>query len=107
MRSPDRLREVIPVCWWAGWHLGCLMIKHLLMSATALTATLLAVGTAANAQEAGGSEPAATNTVNEVVVTGSRIRTSPLAKTQAVVEVDQAAIQKTGLSSTADVLQRL
>jgi iron complex outermembrane receptor protein len=78
------------------------------MSATALSASLIAGwGTVANAQSAPAAQADSASTVNEVVVTGSRIRTSPLSKTQAVVEVDQAAILKTGLSSTADVLQRL
>jgi iron complex outermembrane receptor protein len=45
--------------------------------------------------------------VSEVVVTGSRIRTSPLEQTQPIVQIDQAAVAKTGLTSTADVLQRL
>jgi len=45
--------------------------------------------------------------VSEVVVTGSRIRTSPLEQTQPVVQIDQEMVAKQGLTSTADVLQRL
>ena len=43
----------------------------------------------------------------EIVVTGSRIRRSPLDQDKPVVTVDQAAIASTGLTSIADVLQRL
>ena len=45
--------------------------------------------------------------VSEIVVTGSRIRTSPLDRDQPVIQIDQAAVAKTGLTSTVDVLQRL
>ncbi|MES2896478.1 MAG: TonB-dependent receptor [Pseudomonadota bacterium] len=45
--------------------------------------------------------------VEEIVVTGSRIRTSPLDQAQPIVQIDQEAIAKTGLTSTADVLQRI
>jgi len=44
---------------------------------------------------------------NNVVVTGSRIRRDPLDQSQPVVFVDRADIDRTGLTSTADVLQRL
>ena len=42
-----------------------------------------------------------------VVVTGSRIRRDPLDQTQPVTFVDRADIDRTGLLSTAEVLQRL
>ncbi|TRW15311.1 TonB-dependent receptor [Glacieibacterium frigidum] len=42
-----------------------------------------------------------------IVVTGSRIRRDPLSQDSPVVVVDQSAIQQTGLSAIADVLQRL
>jgi iron complex outermembrane receptor protein len=45
--------------------------------------------------------------VSEVIVTGSRIRTSPLEQNQPIVQIDQEAIAKTGLTSTVDVLQRI
>ncbi len=45
--------------------------------------------------------------VSEIIVTGSRIRTSPLDQNQPVVQIDQAAIAKSGLTSTVDVLQRI
>jgi iron complex outermembrane receptor protein len=49
------------------------------------------------ADEAGGT----------IVVTGSRIRHDPLDQTAPITFVDNEAIAKTGLSSVADVLQRL
>jgi len=49
----------------------------------------------------------ASASVSEIVVTGSRIRTSPLEQDQPVVQIDQEAIAKTGLTSTVDVLQRI
>jgi iron complex outermembrane receptor protein len=50
---------------------------------------------------------AQTASVSEIVVTGSRIRTSPLEQDQPVVQIDQETIAKTGLTSTVDVLQRI
>jgi iron complex outermembrane receptor protein len=55
-------------------------------------------------------EPAAqteTESGGDIIVTGSRIRRDPLDQDSPVVTVDQSAIQRTGLSSVADVLQRL
>ncbi|MEO7365775.1 MAG: TonB-dependent receptor [Sphingomicrobium sp.] len=43
----------------------------------------------------------------EIVITGSRIRRDPLSQDAPVVFVDKAAIDKTGLSAVADVLQRI
>ena len=43
----------------------------------------------------------------EIIVTGSRIRHSPIDQPSPVTFVDQADIARTGLSSIADVLQRL
>jgi len=66
-----------------------------------LAATALAAGgsfSVAHAQQA---------SVSEVVVTGSRIRTSPLERDQPVVQIDQDAVAKSGLTSTVDVLQRI
>ena len=47
------------------------------------------------------------DTSEDIVVTGSRIRQNPLNQDSPVVTVDEAAIGRTGLSSIADVLQRL
>ncbi len=43
----------------------------------------------------------------EIVVTGSRIRRDPLDQPSPVISVDEQAIARTGLSSIADVLQRI
>lgn len=43
----------------------------------------------------------------DIVVTGSRIRRDPLAQDQPVTFVDREDIDRTGLNSVADVLQRL
>lgn len=65
------------------------------------TLALLAAGAAA-------AMPAvAQDALDEIVVTGSRIRQSPLTQTQPIVQVDSEAIARTGLTSTADILQRL
>jgi iron complex outermembrane receptor protein len=72
------------------------------VSALALTAVLAPAGLAM-AQDA----PAPTTAVDEVLVTGSRIRTSPLEQTQPVVQISQDVIDKTGVTSTADILQRI
>ncbi|NEX91703.1 TonB-dependent receptor [Caulobacter sp. 17J65-9] len=77
-----------------------------LLAATAALALLTGVGTAqAQTTPASGDPEAAA--VDEIVVTGSRIRRSPLERDQAIVELDRETIEKTGLTSTADVLQRI
>jgi len=75
---------------------------HFIRRATALSSIvfLASIG-AAVAQDASGAGS------ETVVVTGSRIRVSPLTATTPVIQLDQSAIEKTGLSSTADVLQAL
>ena len=42
-----------------------------------------------------------------IIVTGSRIRQDPLSQSSPVVVLDQASIARTGISSIADILQRL
>lgn len=65
------------------------------------TLALLAAGAA-------GAMPAmAQDTLDEIVVTGSRIRQSPLNQTQPIVQIDSESMARTGLSSTAEILQRL
>ena len=49
----------------------------------------------------------AAQTGEDIVVTGSRIRRDPLDNPSPVLTVDDQAIAKTGLSSVADVLQRI
>ncbi len=51
--------------------------------------------------------PALAQETDTVVVTGSRIRVDPLEQTQPIITLGGEEIDKTGLSSTADVLQRL
>lgn len=78
-------------------RLGCAMIA---IAAAAASPAYAQPGTTppdANASQGG----------NDVVVTGSRIRRDPLDQSQPVVFVDRADIDRTGLTSTADVLQRL
>ncbi|MEA3038310.1 MAG: iron complex outerrane recepter protein, partial [Sphingomonadales bacterium] len=48
-----------------------------------------------------------TQSGDAIVITGSRIRRDPLSQDQPVTFVDRADIDRTGLTSTADVLQRL
>ncbi len=78
---------------------------------TGVAATALAIALAAmpaQAQEA--VNPPADDTATpgeDIIVTGSRIRRDPLDQPLPVVSVDEASIAKTGLSSVADVLQRL
>ncbi|HWT12795.1 MAG TPA: TonB-dependent receptor, partial [Allosphingosinicella sp.] len=55
----------------------------------------------------GDAGPAATEDDQAILVTGSRIRRDPLDQDQPVVFVDRQDIDRTGLVSTAEVLQRL
>ena len=76
------------------------------IAAASLAVALVAVP--ATAQEA--VNPPADDTAapgEDIVVTGSRIRRDPLDQPLPVVTVDETSIAKTGLSSVADVLQRL
>lgn len=61
--------------------------------------------TTAQAQETPPTDSVAPS--DDIVVTGSRIRRNPLDQDSPVITVDQAAIGQTGLTSVADVLQRL
>lgn len=54
-----------------------------------------------------GGVAVAQETADEIVVTGSRIRTSPLNNNQPIIAIGEEEIAKTGLTSTADILQRL
>lgn len=76
------------------------MKRHLTRAAS--WAVLITLG-------AGGSQAVAQTAANvdEVVVTGSRIRTSPLDRDQPVVQIDEALVARQGLTSTVDVLQRI
>src|SRR6476469_541787 len=77
-------------------------------------AALTTVATAAQAQSTLPPPDVATNPAtaaparpNDIVITGSRIRRSPLDLDAPRVFIDQSDIQKTGLNSITDVLQRL
>ncbi len=61
----------------------------------------------ATGQAPGRSRACRSGTGNDIVITGSRIRRSPLDLNAPRVFIDQADIQKTGLNSINDVLQRL
>jgi iron complex outermembrane receptor protein len=79
-------------------------------SASLALAVALAAATPAFAQgdpPPAGAQGTAAQGDNNVVVTGSRIRRDPLEQDQPVVFVDRADIDRTGLTSTAEVLQRL
>ncbi|WP_267397069.1 MULTISPECIES: TonB-dependent receptor [unclassified Sphingomonas] len=80
-----------------------------LHAGTGLMALILAGGVVGRAHAQTAAEPAATATSGdeEIVVTGSRIRRNPLDQAAPVTGIDRADIDRTGLSSIADVLQRL
>jgi iron complex outermembrane receptor protein len=61
----------------------------------------------AQAVEVGPAAAADASSGGEVVVTGSRIRRDPLNNDSPVVVLDQTALAQTGLTSVADILQRL
>jgi iron complex outermembrane receptor protein len=67
----------------------------------------IAAATPALAQPDQTGDPNAAQGDQNVVVTGSRIRRDPLDQDQPVTFVDRADIDRTGLTSTAEVLQRL
>ena len=90
------------------------MSNSKLLFRTGVSLGALLVSGAAMAQStlppADPAQPAATAPAAEedaIVITGSRIRRDPLNLDSPVVYVDKADIDKTGLSSIADVLQRL
>jgi iron complex outermembrane receptor protein len=53
------------------------------------------------------AQPNQPSSQGEIVITGSRIRRNPLDQNAPIVFVDKTAIDKTGLSAIADVLQRI
>lgn len=72
--------------------------------ATAATASLSQMQTAM-AQEQGQAESDAS--MQEVIVTGSRVRRLDTESASPIVTIDQAAIEKSGVTSAGDLLQRL
>ena len=53
------------------------------------------------------AQQATTEDRDTVIITGSRIRVDPLDQLQPITTVGEEEIDKTGLTSTADILQRL
>lgn len=84
------------------------MMRTYFRCGVAVSALMLNIGSA-HAQSAVGQTPAADSAAapEEVIVTGSRIRHDPLQQDSPVITVDAASLGRTGLSSVADVLQRL
>lgn len=81
-----------------------------LLAGSACAALSLGIATeAVSAQAAPQTDTAAAadSEGTTIVVTGSRIRVDPLNQTSPVVTLDQNALAQTGLSSVADILQRL
>lgn len=70
-----------------------------------MTIALLSVATPVAAQTTPASAEASAG--EEIIVTGSRIRRNPLDNDSPVVTLDQNALAQTGLTSVADILQRL
>src|SRR5215218_9107028 len=89
-------------------------IPFALRAGTALAAVAIATSAAAQSTEPPPDVSQAPATTaqepadqGEIVVTGSRIRRDPLSQDSPIVFIDQSDIQKTGLNSINDVLQRL
>ncbi|MFM5893717.1 MAG: TonB-dependent receptor domain-containing protein [Novosphingobium sp.] len=79
-----------------------------LLAGAAIAVVSSMSATAANAQSAAPDAAASSDApAAEIVVTGSRIRRDPLNDPSPVVRLDNETIAQTGLSSVADVLQRL
>ncbi|HZD52879.1 MAG TPA: TonB-dependent receptor plug domain-containing protein, partial [Woeseiaceae bacterium] len=83
-------------------------MKHSICSAGG---TLTAIGVLlfiAPIEPAGAQQPGADNeALEEVVVTGSRIRRNPLNEAAAVLDVGASDLQRTGLTNLGDALQQL
>ncbi|MDZ4307720.1 TonB-dependent receptor domain-containing protein [Allopontixanthobacter sp.] len=61
----------------------------------------------AQAVEIGSEDTSVEDPADTIIVTGSRIRRDPLDNPSPVISLDESALQQTGLSSVADILQRL
>ncbi|QKG70720.1 TonB-dependent receptor domain-containing protein [Erythrobacter mangrovi] len=82
-------------------------MRRTLILAASTSVLALTVPVAAQAQDAGADVVETQEPSEAIVVTGSRIRRDPLDNPSPVVTLDQGALQQTGLSSVADILQRL
>ncbi len=83
------------------------MMKSMLRCGVVIPAILLANAGAAFAQAQPATQAAVEADGEMMIVTGSRIRQDPLAQTLPVTILDSQALQRTGISSVADILQRL
>lgn len=86
-------------CQNSNFRLGCASI--------ALVVGMMGAQSPAAAQTAQPAEATAPQEPGAIIVTGSRIRRDPLEQPAPVVFVDRSDIDKTGLVSVADVLQRI
>jgi iron complex outermembrane receptor protein len=77
-----------------------------LLGGTAL-AVLMTFTASPSFAQAPAQTAAETGAQETIVVTGSRIRRDPLDQSSPVVTLDQSSLAQTGLSSVADILQRL
>lgn len=82
-----------------GRNIRRLSYAAALLSTVAPLAAIAQIDTLPQAAEGGEEE--------NIVVTGSRIRRDPLAQAAPITSLDRAEIDRTGLTSIADVLQRL
>ncbi|MBC7505234.1 MAG: TonB-dependent receptor, partial [Sandarakinorhabdus sp.] len=79
-------------------------LKSILAASVTLSA-LVAANAAAQTTTTAAADAAVES--EAIIVTGSRIRQDPLAQSSPVVILDSTSIARTGISSIADVLQRL
>src|SRR5690606_1222758 len=94
--SPPAGPGAIPI----EFHGGGYLMKSLARSAVAALATALALSaTPADTAHAQATRPAAAEELEEVVVTGSRIRRDPLDEAAAVMEIGTADLERTGLTN--------
>ena len=82
-------------------------MRYLLPPAGALSVTLALAFSAAPVQDVKAQAGAESEAVEEVVVTGSRIRRNPLDEAAPILEISRADIDRSGLTSLGDYLQRL
>ncbi|NNM76667.1 TonB-dependent receptor [Sphingomonas sp. ID1715] len=81
-------------------------VSRMLLGGSALAVLSLSITQPAFGQ-AVQTAPSAEAESGTIVVTGSRIRQDPLNQSSPVVTLDQDALAQTGLTSAADILQRL
>jgi iron complex outermembrane receptor protein len=83
-------------------------MKFFVSAAAGATAAMLVTFSAAPFQVAGAQQQAVDDgTIEEVVVTGSRIRRNPLNDAAAVMDVSSSDLDRTGLTNLGDALRQL